>query len=136
MRILIDINCLLMISPKSSKHHWLMKATQLGEVEMVLSTEILNEYDEILSNFYSSEYSILILKALLNLPNIVRLNPIYYQWNLITMDVDDNKFVDANIGSNADWIITNDKHFKELTSIPYPKISVCNLEEFNEILNN
>jgi uncharacterized protein len=85
MRILIDTNCLLMISSKSSKHHWLMKAVQNGVVELVVTTEILSEYEEIMGRYYSPEYASLILKGLLNLPNIIRLNPIYYQWNLITV---------------------------------------------------
>ncbi len=130
MRVLIDTNCLLMISPKSSKYHWLMRSIQLGEIELVVTTEILEEYEEIMGRFYSAEYASLILKGLLNLPNVIKLNPIYYQWSLITIDTDDNKFVDAYIASNADFIITYDKHFNVLSTIPFPKVLFCSLEEF------
>jgi uncharacterized protein len=130
MRILIDTNCLLMIVPKFSSHYWLMQAIQIGKIELVVTTEILEEYEEILGSFYSPEYATLILKGLLNLPNIIKLNPIYYQWGLITVDIDDNKFVDAYIASNADYIITYDKHFKILNNIPFPKVQFCNLTEF------
>jgi predicted nucleic acid-binding protein len=111
-----------------------MEAILLGTVEVVVTTEILNEYEEIMGKYYSSDYATLILKGLLNLPNVIRLNPIYYQWGLITIDEDDNKFVDAYIGSNADWIITYDKHFRVLNDITYPKILCCNLEDFSKIL--
>lgn len=134
MRILLDTNCLLMIAPKSSKYHWLMKEIIFGKIELVITTEILSEYEEIIGSFYSPEYASLILKGLLNLPNVLKLNPIYYQWGLIKVDADDNKFVDAFIASNADWIVTYDKHFRELENIPYPKVYFCNLEQLEKLL--
>ena len=69
----------------------------------------------------------MILNGLLNLPNVILLNPIYYRWELIKVDPDDNKFTDAYIGSNADILVTYDKHFKELDSIPIVRMT---LEEF------
>ena len=129
MTILLDTNCLLMIAPKSSKYHWLMKAIQVGEIALVVTTEIL-EYEEIMGEFYSPSYAELILKGLLNLPNVMRLNAIYYQWDLIKKDADDNKFVDAYIASNAEVIVTYDKHFKELKKILFPKVICMKLEEF------
>ncbi len=113
-----------------------METIKTGKIELVVTTEILNEYEEIMGRFYSPEYASLMLKGLLNLPNVIRLNPIYYQWKLITVDVDDNKFVDAFINTNSDWLITFDKHFKILKNIPYPKVSCCNLEEFFEIIKD
>ncbi len=95
------------------------------------------EYEEIIGNFYSPNYAELILKGLINLPNVIKINPIYYQWGLITVDVDDNKFVDAFITSNADLIVTYDKHFKEFSKIPFPKVNYCNLEElFSEYMKS
>lgn len=134
MKVLIDTNCLLMIAPKFSKYHWLMDAIQLGNIDVVVTTEILSKYEEILGEYFSPDYASLILKGLLNLPNVIRLNPIYYQWNLITIDQDDNKFVDAYIASNADWIITFDKHFSILETIPFPKVYYCNLIEFESLM--
>ncbi len=136
MRLLLDTNCLLMIAPKKSKHHWLMDLIKTGAIEIVVTTEILEEYEEILGNFYSPEYAELILKALLNLPNVIRLNPIYYQWNLIEDDYDDNKFVDACVASNANLIITYDKHFQILAKIPFPKVLCQNLDEFKVSIEN
>ena len=132
MRILIDTNCFLMIAPKASKHHWLMNLIQIGKIELVVSTEILDEYEETMGIFYSSDYAEFILKGILNLPNVFRLNPIYFQWNLITVDVDDNKFVDAYVASNATMIITYDKHFRVLDRIAFPKVIFMNLEDFEE----
>lgn len=129
-RIVLDTNCLLMSVSKRLGYYWLFESIQQGNLELAVTTEILNEYEEIMGRFYSPTYADLILNGLLNLPNVILLNPIYYRWELIKTDPDDNKFTDAYIGSNADVLVTYDKHFKELDSIPFPKIVRMTLEEF------
>ena len=42
----------------------------------------------------------------------------YVHFELLPGDVDDNKFVDCAIASNAELIVTNDKDFNPLKSIP------------------
>jgi putative PIN family toxin of toxin-antitoxin system len=95
----------------------------------VVTTEILLEYEEQLSIFYSPEFADLIIKVFINLPNVVKVQPISFNWQLIYLDADDNKFVDAYIASNADIIVSNDRHFQELKKISFPEISVCKLED-------
>ena len=52
---------------------------------------------------------------------------------LITTDVDDNKFADAAIAGNADYLVTEDKDFNELKSISFPKMQVISLKEFKAL---
>ena len=52
----------------------------------------------------------------------------------MTIATANRKFVDAYIASNADWIITYDKHFKDLKQIEFPKVQICNLDEFTQII--
>jgi len=59
---------------------------------------------------------------------------IYFKWGLITQDYDDNKFVDAAISSNANFLISNDKHYNILKKNRFPNVTVINLEEFLRIL--
>lgn len=54
----------------------------------------------------------------------------HYRWNLITKDPDDNKFVDCAIFANADFIVSDDKHFNELDSVEFPKVLVVRLDDF------
>ena len=54
----------------------------------------------------------------------------HYRWNLITKDPDDNKFVDCAIFANADFIVSDDKHFGELSSVEFPKVLVVRLDDF------
>ncbi|TAG57783.1 MAG: PIN domain-containing protein [Cytophagales bacterium] len=78
-----------------------------GKVELVITTEILFEYEKQLSLFYSPKYAKLVVNAICNLPNTKEVNPIYFNWLLIQSDNDDNKFVDAYIAGQAEFIITN-----------------------------
>ena len=59
---------------------------------------------------------------------------IHYQLFLISSDNDDNKFSDCAFAGNVHYLITNDKHFNILASIPFPKINVITLEKFMELL--
>jgi len=73
-----------------------------------------------------------IISALLYLPD-TELVSIYYNWNLIEIDKDDNKFVDAYLVSNPDYLISNDKNFNVLIKLDYPKINIVNFQEFEEL---
>ena len=130
MRVILDTNCLLVVVPKRSPFRWLYDKLLSGDIEWVVTTEILSEYEEQLGQFYSPEYAELILKVLVNLPNIIKINPISFNWLLIDKDPDDNKFVDAYVASNADAIITNDWHFNILKDIPFPFVMCIKLKDF------
>jgi predicted nucleic acid-binding protein len=69
---------------------------------------------------------------LLKSPNVIQVIP-YYKWNLISTDPDDNKFVDCALNAGADYIVTNDKHFKILRKIDFPQIKVVNIDAFMKI---
>ncbi len=130
MRVVMDTNCLLVVVPKKSPFRWIYDALLEGKIEWVVTTEILAEYEELLARFYSDDYADLILKVLINLPNVVKINPISFNWLLIDRDPDDNKFVDAYVASNSDAIITNDHHFQILKSIPFPIVNCIKLADF------
>jgi putative PIN family toxin of toxin-antitoxin system len=106
---------------------------RLGKVELILSNEIIEEYEEKLAWFYSEYFAEIVLDEILNFP-FTNHTEAYYKWQLIEQDPDDNKFVDIAVASNADYIITNDKHFKVLESISFPKIHAISLQEFKELI--
>jgi len=53
------------------------------------------------SGIRACHYNRYSLSTLLLLPNVIQVN-VYYNWNLIQNDRDDDKFVDCAIASNAD----------------------------------
>ncbi len=129
-RIILDTNCLLVCVPKQSPFRWVYDKILSGETELVITTEILLEYEEQLTRFYSAEYAEIIIKVLVNLPNVVKVNPISFNWLLIHQNPDDDKFVDAYVASNADMIVTNDRHYQILQHIQFPPINLCKLQAY------
>ena len=75
-----------------------------------------------------------VIRTLLLLPNVKYVN-VFFHWNLIEADPDDNKFVDCAISANANYIVTEDKHFNVLKSIDFPKVNVINIEYFRKLIS-
>ena len=67
------------------------------------------------------------------LPNVVR-TEIFYNLLLIVNDADDDKFVNCAFSSNAHFIVTDDKHFKVLGHVNFPKIQVLSFIGFKKLL--
>ena len=72
--------------------------------------------------------------ALLDLPN-TKMVQVYYHLRLITVDPDDDKFVDCAFKANAKYIVTQDHHYDVLKQIPFPHIEVVDIDEFLNILH-
>ena len=65
----------------------------------------------------------MIIQVILNSENVVFAHPTF-RFNLIAVDPDDNKFVDCAIVTNAEYIVSQDKHFNILKKIDFPKVNV------------
>ena len=98
---------------------------------MCVTTEILAEYEEILKRHSGEKFASLALQLIENAVNTTIITR-YYCWELIKTDIDDNKFVDCAIAANAHFIVTEDKHFKILADIPFPKVNVISAENFKK----
>ena len=134
MKLVIDTNCLLVSIPKFSETRWLFDGIKSGVFEIGITTEILEEYEEIIGGFYSPSLASNVVEMIPNLQNAIWVT-LYYNWRLIEIDLDDNKFVDCAIACQADYIITHDKHFKVLKKIPFPKVKVLKMEELKKLLS-
>jgi uncharacterized protein len=119
--------------PKTSKSRWLFDKIRFGELEFGITTDILEEYSEVIGGFYSTNLANNVLEMLVNKPNAIRISPHYF-WYLIQSDPDDNKYVDCAIACNADFIITHDGHFKVLDEINFPKVERITIEGFKNYL--
>lgn len=133
MNVVIDTNCLLVSISPFSKYHWLFQLIINEKLTVHVTTEILAEYSEIIGKKYNENVSNQVIQTLLELPNVKPVH-IHYQFNLIYSDPDDNKFVDCTIASNADYLVSNDKHLNVLKEIPFPKVNLVKLEEFEALV--
>lgn len=131
--VVVDTNCLLRMIPLRSKYRPTWDAFLDGKYILCVSNEIVSEYMEILSVKVSSTFAENIIGAILRSPFVRRFDPKFH-FNLIEADPDDNKFVDCAIIANADFIVSEDSHFRVLKTISFPKVNVLTLDEFSEEL--
>ena len=132
MKIVLDTNCLLRAVPPKSDYHCILTALQQGSYTLCYSNEVLLEYEELLLRFYGRQLTNYVFNFFLYSAYTLLVTP-YFQWNLIFSDPDDNKFVDCALNAGADYIVTNDKHFNALKSIPFPPIRVIDIDTFKNM---
>lgn len=94
MKIVLDTNILWVSISRHSHTHWIINELLKGKYTLCASSDIFNEYEEIISKKLGSEIANSMMELLDNLPN-VEYTTKYYHWNLIKHDYDDNKFVDC-----------------------------------------
>ena len=123
MKVIIDTNVLLMSLPKISPYRPIFDGLINGQYQLIITEEIWQEYKEILAQKTTVQIAENLSKLLTQLEN-VKLTKVFFKWNLIIEDPDDNKFVDGAISGNAKYIVSNDKHFRILKNIAFPKVDV------------
>lgn len=133
MRLVIDTNVLLVSISRHSALHWIWQALQQGKFERVLSNSILSEYREVFTRHNGIVFCNYVIETLESLPNKQEIQ-LHYEWNLISADPDDYKFVDAAIAARANYIITHDKHFDLLKTIAFPRVNVINTLVLKDLL--
>ena len=132
-RLVLDTNSLLQCISRRSKYHDLWLSMLDGRNELCVSTEILEEYAEILERKTSPKFAELALDVISNNPYTVFITP-YYHFKLIVADPDDDKFVDCAVASNAKFIVTEDSHYDVLQDLDFPRIDVIKLDEIIQII--
>ncbi|HVU97937.1 MAG TPA: putative toxin-antitoxin system toxin component, PIN family [Puia sp.] len=133
LKVVLDTNALLRSISRRSSFAIVLDKLHDGDFELWVSNDILLEYEEKITDIFSKETAELVLGALALLPNVKKTD-IHYQLFLISSDNDDNKFSDCAFAGNVHYLVTNDKHFNILGSIPFPKINVITLEKFMELM--
>ena len=128
-RIVLDTNCLLQAISRRSRFYPIWRDFVQGRYELCVTTEILDEYEEILSRYTSPVVGQMVVEAILRANNVVRVDA-QFRFGLIESDPDDNKFVDCAIVANAEYIVSNDSHFDILKDIPFPRVLVLSAEAF------
>jgi len=132
-KIVLDTNCLLISIPRISPYRNVWDSFLAGDFVLCVSTEILDEYHEIISAKTNQIVADNVLSTILNSCNVYYSTP-YYRFGLIDTDYDDNKFVDCCIASGASFIVTNDHHFDILDSTPFPHVNVMSINEFSNTI--
>ncbi|OOQ58714.1 putative toxin-antitoxin system toxin component, PIN family [Mucilaginibacter pedocola] len=131
--VVLDTNILLVSISSRSKYHWLYQALLNNEFQIAISPEILLEYEEKISEHWNNDVALNVSRSLTELHNVLLIN-VYYNLNLITADLDDNKFVDCAFAANADYIVTQDHHFNVVKNVEFPRIPIMDIHQFKQAL--
>ena len=129
MRVVIDTNSLLVCIGKRSPYRPIFDALLEGTIQLLISNEILNEYVEKLEEKTNTVVAENIANFLLRSPDVEKVD-IYFNWSIITADVDDNKFVDCALNGRADYLATDDKHYNLLKGMGFPLVNVIRTKDF------
>ncbi len=131
-RVVLDTNVLLVCISERSKVHWIFEQLIANKFYLCVTTEILNEYAEIIERYMGAKTSDEVLQAIINRKTLIRINT-FFNFRLLR-DEDDDKFVDCAIAANAHFIVSHDKDFNILKNIDFPKVHVIDTEEFKREL--
>jgi uncharacterized protein len=122
MRVCIDTNVLVQLFGTARPLSRITDALQQGRLEFAVSNEILLEYEETLTHLSGQGRWEMVWRFLDSVSRlhgkVLHVEP-QYRFGIITVDPDDNKFVDCAIAVEADFILTSDRHFDGLNLSGY-----------------
>ncbi len=134
MKIVLDTNIHLQSIAHASRLRSIWDAFLNEQLELYLTTAILLEYEEKLSEKTSSQVAFNIVSLINEAPN-AHIIIVYYKWKAIIADYDDNKFFDAAVAASVDYLVTNDAHFTHAKNMSFPKVNIVSADEFLELLS-
>ncbi|MPR33159.1 putative toxin-antitoxin system toxin component, PIN family [Salmonirosea aquatica] len=129
MKVVLDINVLLICLPVKSPYRPIFDALKNGRFELIISNDILFEYHEKLAEKTTASIADNVVKLLLSLDNVT-LQYISFKWDIMQNDPDDNKYVDCALIANADFLVSEDKHFNIFQNIGFPALKIIRIDEF------
>jgi len=134
--VVIDTNVVSVMFRASHECRVILDAWMAGRFAWAVTTEILLEYEEVLSRLGRPGRARTLPDGVDKVAeargNLLLVSP-SFRFRLIAADPDDDKFADCAIAAGADWIITVDHHFDALTGSGH-KTQPVKPEEF--ILRN
>ena len=122
MTVCLDTGVFLQIFGRKQPFHPILPALLDGRITLAVSTEILLEYQEIITRLSGTERwrdVAALLELLSQLHGIIRHIEPQFRFNVISIDPDDNKFCDCAIAAEANFMVAEDNHFDVLKSAGY-----------------
>ncbi len=135
MTVVIDCNVLVMCLSSRSPYHTIYQSLIQRKFNLPVTVDIMLEYEEIIQQKYSTRTAHSLISLLTELPNVHHVRP-SYKWQLITTDPDDNKYCDCAIAGQANYIVTEDRHFDVLKTISFPSVAVISIDTFLGMLKS
>jgi uncharacterized protein len=122
MIICLDTNVLVQARAKGHVFFPILDLWVAGKLTLAVSTPILLEYEEVIARLsgrdHWQKFARLMDYVELTTGALLRVTP-HYHFRVINHDPDDNIFTDCAITADADFIITEDRHFDPLATAGY-----------------
>lgn len=122
MIVVLDTNVVVQALDGSHPFARIFDCWTEGQFSWAVSTDVLMEYEEVITRMLG-DTTWRQLARMMELGDAVHENLInvatYFQFRAITGDRDDDKFADCSIAVHADFIITEDRHFRSLVNAGY-----------------
>ena len=122
MTVVIDTNAILPLLGLRQPFSSILDAWIAGRFIWAISNEILLEYEEIvqprIGQLRWQQFVALLDAVETRRGNLLRITP-HFRFRAIPADADDDKFADCAITADADYIITEDRHFDALIGAGY-----------------
>ncbi len=74
------------------------------------------------------------MEIFLESPDVI-FKRVFYNWNAIIADVDDNKFFDLAVATTASYLVTNDSHFNEPKKLQFPIVNIISANDFLSVVS-
>ena len=127
MTVVIDTNVVIQASDGSHRFSRIIDAWVQGRFIWAVSTDILFEYEEVMTRMLGPArwQKFVRFMDLIDAvdDSLLRVAP-YFQFLTIPADRDDDKFADCAISVHADFIITEDRHFRPLRGSGYKPLPI------------
>jgi putative PIN family toxin of toxin-antitoxin system len=117
MTVCLDTNTFLQIFGRRRPFYPILRSLLSGNLALAASTAIMLEYEEVtvkLSGLDRWRDISRLLEVLTQFHGNIHFVEAQFRFGVITADPDDNKFCDCAIAANAEFIITEDRHFEAL----------------------
>ena len=122
MRVCIDTNVVLGMFTLGHPYRPIFEAWFDGKLHWAVTTEILFEYEEVTQRQAGTRKAAMMMRLIALVDsqhaNLISVSPTF-RFRTITHDPDDDKFADCAIATEADYIITEDRHFRTLATAGY-----------------
>lgn len=131
MLVCIDTNVMLSALARGSPMLPLFDAITTGRLELVISTAILFEYEEIAQQQGGPSFAGKLMQMIALVASVhrtIHFAEPSFEFNTVPTDADDNKFANCAIIAHADFVITEDKHFFPLANAGYKPQPISALE--------
>lgn len=138
MRVCVDTNVMLSALARNSPFAPLFNALISGKLELVVSTSILFEYEEIAQKQGGAPFAEKLMRMIALVARVHQ--TIYFvqpsfEFHAIAADADDNKFANSAIVAHADYLITEDQHFSALANAGYKPQPILPLDFIQQFLS-